>query len=224
MSRKGGWGADYYRLGSLTLELADCCSQLGTSVWTVFSRERDQQATGSLDFLDARWAAAHIKLMSGSLSEAEINALILTFGGVARVLRKRSTSTDFDAYVGQLRARVDYFREHGIDAGSVGNKFSRECPAQAHAFRRRTEFSKFRLRFSIVEGAPAELLWGPDDCRVLGGVGNDAECIYVVGVVDLLVTAPSIVFVPADLHIAEADFVWRDCRPTTPRASMPPTS
>ena len=115
----GVWGNDYYRLGSLTLELADCCNQLSRSWWSPRSRARYREAVKSLDLLDARWAAALIKLKSGPLSESEISALILTFGGVARVLRS-STPLDFDGYLRQLRARVNYFSDHRIDADPSG--------------------------------------------------------------------------------------------------------
>lgn len=115
-----GWGDDYYRLGSAILELADCCEQLLRSWWCPFSHDRYRRAVASIDLLDARWAAAHasVTLDGRSLSEVEINALILTFGGVARVLRK-SIPANFSGYIKKLSGRIEYFRTNGIDADPV---------------------------------------------------------------------------------------------------------
>jgi hypothetical protein len=115
-----GWGPDYYRFGSTLLSLADCCEQLLRSPWSWRRRKQYREAIKSLDRLDARWAAVHVKLDGGvPLTTSEIDAVILTFGGVARVLRPAATA-DPTGYVGTLRKRVDYFIKNGIDADPKG--------------------------------------------------------------------------------------------------------
>jgi hypothetical protein len=115
-----GWGPDYYRLGTMLAELLDCCEQNIRSPWNVIHREKYRSAIGALDLISARWAAVHVKLDQGnSLAESEINALILTFGSVGRILRTAGT-TDVASYLTKLQEQVGYFLEHGIDADPNG--------------------------------------------------------------------------------------------------------